>query len=52
MKIYDFYSSTLTVISPSFKINITYIFVFRNEVLWDDRFEADDGKIVIGIKMI
>jgi len=40
------------VILPSFKINITYIFVFRNEVLCDVRFEADDGKIVIGHKNV
>jgi len=41
-----------TVVLPSFKMNITYIFVFRNEYLCDVRFEADDGKIVIGHKNV
>jgi len=43
----------LTVNLPSFKINISntfFFFFFRNEVLCDIRFEADDGKIVIGHK--
>lgn len=31
---------------------MTYIFIFRNEVLCDIRFEADDGKIVTGHKIV